>query len=106
MVKLLTRSKEYVRVVWRLENNTYSVSILEQVSKATGYRWQIGAIYVPLEKLRKKDHLKKYKGEPTAERRGRSELLYELTESNKNARKEIREAQVTVWEGVSNVSFD
>ena len=106
-MRLLTRSEEYVLLaVWRLQENAYGVSILEQVSKVTGYEWQIGAIYVPLEKLRKKGYLVKVKGEATAERGGRSKMMYRLTESGKRALKEIRAVQDTVWDGIPNVAFD
>jgi DNA-binding PadR family transcriptional regulator len=106
-MKLLTRSEEYVLLaVWRLKNNAYSISILEQVSAVTGYRWQIGAIYVPLEKLRKKGYLRKYRGAPTPERGGRSKLLYELTAAGKKALKQIKEVQENVWAGVSGIVID
>jgi len=106
-MKLLTRSEEYVLLaVWRLKDNAYSVSILEQVSQVTGYKWQIGAIYVPLEKLRKKGYLRKYRGESTSQRGGRSKLLYELTDAGLRALKEIRDIQDTVWAGVPKVVLD
>jgi len=106
-MKLLTRSEEYILLaVWRLKDNAYSVSILEQVSKVTGYKWQIGAIYIPLEKLRKKGYLRKYKGEPSAQRGGRSKRLYELTDAGIKALKEIRDVQDTVWAGVPKVALD
>jgi PadR family transcriptional regulator PadR len=106
-MRLLSRSEEYVLLaVWRLEGNAYTLSILEQISEVTGYKWQIGAIYIPLEKLRKKGYLRKYKGEPTPERGGRSKFLYELTATGKKALQEIKEVQETAWAGVSKVALD
>lgn len=106
-MKLLTRSEEYVLLaVWRLKDNAYSISILDQVSEVTGYKWQIGAIYVPLEKLRKKGYLRKYRGEPSAQRGGRSKWLYALTDAGIKALKEIRDVQDTVWAGVPKVALD
>ncbi len=106
-MRLLSRSEEFVLLsVWRLRGNAYTLSILDQVSAVTGYRWQIGAIYVPLEKLRKKGYLKKIKGDPTPERGGRSKFLYELTQAGMKALKEIKEVQETAWAGVSKVTFD
>ncbi len=106
-MRLLSRSEEYVLLaVWRLKGNAYTLSILEQISEVTGYKWQIGAIYVPLEKLRKKGYLRKYKGESTPERGGRSKFLYELTASGKKALQEIKEVQETAWAGVSKVALD
>jgi len=106
-MRLLSRSEEYVLLaVWRLEGNAYTLSILEQISEVTGYKWQIGAIYIPLEKLRKKGYLRKYNGEPTPERGGRSKFLYELTATGKKALQEIKEVQETAWAGVSKVALD
>ena len=106
-MKLLTRSEEYVLLaVWRLKDNAYSITILDQVSQVTGYRWQIGSIYVPLEKLRKKGYLRKQKGAPTPERGGRSKLLYELTVTGKKALREIKEVQENVWAGIKGIALD
>lgn len=106
-MKLLSRAEEYVLLaVWRLKGNAYTLSILDQVSEVTGYRWQIGAIYVPLEKLRKKGYLRKTKGEPTSERGGRSKFLYDLTDRGKKALKEIKEVHEAAWAGVSKFSLD
>ena len=106
-MRLLSRSEEYVLLaVWRLKGNAYTLSILNQVSEVTGYKWQIGAIYVPLEKFNKKGYLKKTKGDPTPERGGRSKFLYELTHSGRKALKAIKEVQESAWEGVSKVTFE
>ena len=106
-MRLLSRSEEYVLLaVWRLKGNAYTLSILDQISAVTGYKWQIGAIYVPLEKLRKKGYLKKTKGVPTPERGGRSKFLYELTDSGRKALKAIKEVQESAWAGVSRITFD
>jgi PadR family transcriptional regulator PadR len=106
-MRLLSRSEEYVLLaVWRLRGNAYTLSILDQVSKVTGYKWQIGAIYVPLDKLRKKRYLRKYKGAPTPERGGRSKFFYELTDAGMKALREIKQVQESAWAGVSKISFD
>lgn len=106
-MKLLTRSEEYVLLaVWRLQGNAYTLSILKQVSEVTGYEWQLGAIYVPLEKLAKKGYLRRHQGEPTHERGGRSKFLYDLTNAGKKALLEIREVQDSAWAGVPKVNLD
>ncbi len=106
-MRLLSRSEEYVLLaVWRLKGNAYTLSILAQVSNVTGYKWQIGAIYIPLEKLRKKKYLRKYKGDPTPERGGRSKFLYELTDAGIKALREIKQVQESAWSGLSERSFD
>jgi len=103
-MKLLTRSEEYVLLaVWRLPGNAYTLSILDQISQVTGYKWQIGAIYVPLEKLRQKGYLSKQKGDPTQTRGGRSKFLYELTDEGRKALQEIRAVQNSAWAGVTEL---
>jgi PadR family transcriptional regulator PadR len=106
-MRLLTRSEEYVLLaVWRLKGNAYTLSIMKQVSEVTGYQWQLGAIYVPLDKLTQKGYMKKNKGDPTRERGGRSKFLYALTPAGKKALQEIRAVQDTVWAGIPRITFD
>lgn len=103
-MKLLTRSEEYVLLaVWKLPGNAYTLSILDQVSQVTGYQWQIGAIYVPLEKLWQKGYLSKHKGDPSQTRGGRSKFLYELTTEGRKALQEIRVVQKNAWAGVPDL---
>lgn len=106
-MRLLTRSEEYVLLaVWRLQGNAYTLSIMRQVSEVTGYQWQLGAIYVPLDKLTRKGYLDKSRGGPTRARGGRSKFLYALTPAGKSALQEIRAVQDAVWAGIPGVAFD
>ena len=106
-MRLLTRSEEYVLLaVWQLGENAYTISILEKVSEFTGYKWQIGAIYVPLDKLREKGYLNKSKGSPTPERGGRSKYFYYLTDSGKKSLQEIKAIQDAAWADISKKAFD
>ena len=103
-MKLLTRSEEYVLLaVWRLQGNAYTLSILSQVSEVTGYDWQLGAIYVPLERLVRKRYLRRSKSGPTGERGGRSKFLYELTPLGHKALREIRAVHDTAWAGLPKI---
>ena len=100
-MKLLSRSEEYVLLaVWRLAGNAYTLSILAQVSDFTGYQWQLGSIYVPLEKLTRKGYLRRKKSGPTPERGGRSKFLYDITPAGKAALQEISEVQHSAWSGI------
>ncbi len=105
-MKLLTRSEEYVLLaVWRLQGNAYTLSILSQVSEVTGYEWQLGAVYVPLERLVQKGYLRRSKAEPTGERGGRSKFLYELTAGGRRALRAIRSVQETAWAGLPKINL-
>jgi DNA-binding PadR family transcriptional regulator len=106
-VKLLSRSEEYVLLaVWKQSGNAYTLTILEEVSRMTGYAWQVGTIHGPLEKLARKGYLRRIRTAPTPERGGRSKFLYELTGSGRKALKSIREIQVSAWAGVSDSALD
>ena len=106
-MKLLSRSEEILLLaIWKLEGNAYGVTIREIVSQMTGQDWTLGAIYVPLDKLTRKEYVKKSMSNPTGERGGRSKCLYEVSDDGKKALKEIREVQDSLWKDVSNIAFD
>lgn len=106
-MKLLSRSEEILLLaIWKLQGNAYGVTIRELVSQMTGQDWTLGAIYVPLDKLTRKEYVKKSMSNPTGERGGRSKCLYEVSEDGKKALKEIREVQDSIWKDVSNIALD
>ena len=106
-MRILSRIEEVILVaIWKLDGNAYGVSICDLVSQMTNKEWPLGAIYVPLDKLTRKEFVKKYIGNPTANRGGRSKCLYELTPEGKAALKEIHEINNSVWDGISGVAFD
>ena len=106
-MKLLSRSEEIVLLaIWKLLGNAYGVTIRDLVSELTSQDWTLGAIYVPLDKLTRKEYVKKYMSNPTTNRGGRSKCLYELTDDGKKALKEIREVQEALWKDVPNIAFE
>ena len=106
-MKLLSRSEEILLLaIWKLQGNAYGVTIRELVSQMTGQDWTLGAIYVPLDKLTRKEYVKKFMSNPTGERGGRSKCLYEVSEDGKNALKEIREVQDSIWKDVKDIALD
>ena len=106
-MKLLSRNEEIILLaVWRLRGNAYGVTIREQVSQVTGHEWTFGAIYVPLDKLTRKQYIYKSKSRPTTNRGGRSKCLYELSPKGKKALKEMRVVNEALWEGIPSAAFD
>ncbi|MFC2082149.1 PadR family transcriptional regulator [Bacteroidota bacterium] len=106
-MKLLSRSEEILLIaIWKLRGNAYGVTIRELVSQMTGQDWTLGAIYVPLDKLTRKEYVKKYMSNPTTERGGRSKCMYDVSEDGKKALKEIREVQDSIWKDVTDIAFD
>ncbi len=106
-MKLLSRSEEIILIaIWKLKGNAYGVTIREMVSQLTGHDWLFGAIYVPLDKLTRKEYVRKFNSEPTSSRGGRSKCMYELTIDGKKALKEMQAIQSNLWEGISDIALD
>ena len=104
---LLSRTEEIIMVtILKLEGNAYGVSIREQIFQDTGKYWSFASIYQPLNKLLRKEFVRKIKSAPTAERGGKSKFLYELTPEGKQALLEIRQTNEQVWAGAPRIVLD
>ena len=104
---MLTRAEELILLsVWRLQKNSYSVKIRDQIMGVTNKHWSFGAIYMPLERLEKQGLLKSFFADPTPERGGRSKRIYELTELGQRALIEIKNIQETAWQGLIKISLN
>ena len=103
----LTRAEEMILVtILKLKDNAYGVSIREQIFQDTGEKWSFASIYQPLDKLARKEFVRKIKGEPTAERGGKSKFYYEVTPEGKKDLLEIRKAHDQVWNGVPRIALE
>jgi DNA-binding PadR family transcriptional regulator len=99
--KILTRSEEFLLLaVLKLGDDAYPVSIFDEIGKATGSSWTLGAIYYPLQRLEEKGLVSSFLGDPTPERGGKSRRYYRLTESGREALSSARRAQEIMWRGV------
>ena len=106
-MNLLSRSEEIVLLaIWKLRGNAYGISIRNQVNETTGYKWSIGATYAPLHRLEKKGLVRTIKGEPIAERGGRSKIYYEVTPYGKKALHKIKRVHDAIWHDVPVFGFD
>jgi len=105
-MKMLSRSEEIVLLaVWKLQDEAYGVEIRKQVSHATGHDWSIGAIYAPLHRLEKKKLVRSFRGEPVAERGGRSKVYYTVTPEGKNSLIETRQIHETIWRDIPDLGM-
>jgi PadR family transcriptional regulator PadR len=97
-MKYLTRQEESILLaVFHLGGNAYLVTIRRFLKEQTGSPWSVGAVYVPLERLRKKGYLESYVGGSNA-RRGRNEIkYYKLTRSGLQALKKIKQVNDALW---------
>ena len=106
-MKLLTRPEEMILLtILKLKGNAYGVSIRDQIYKDTGEKWSFASIYQPLDKLVRKEYVEKEKGEPTAERGGKSKFYYNVTNDGKQALLKVREAQDKIWAGVPRLALE
>jgi len=100
-MKLLSRAEEIILlVILKLGHEAYGVKIREKIFSDTGATWSFASIYTPLEKLVRKELVIKMKGEPTAERGGKSKYYYKVTEDGIQALKELQESQKHIWAGI------
>ena len=101
-MKLLSRIEEIILLsIWRLQDDAYGMTIREEVIKATGKKWLLGAIYGPLGRLHKNGLVSTIKGDPIPERGGRSKVFYTLTETGLEALKEIQKVNAIIWKEIS-----
>ena len=69
-------------------------------------KWSFASIYQPLDKLTRKEYVRKIKGEPAAERGGKSKFYYQVTDEGKKALLALRAAHNRVWAGVSKIALE
>ena len=105
-MKLLSSHDEiFLLAILKLRDNAYGVTIRQEVSKATGEEWSIGAIYDPLYRLENKGLVESFLSNPTPERGGRSKRMFRIRpEGYKSllAHKRIRDG---LWQGVHQPVF-
>ncbi|MBN1274137.1 MAG: helix-turn-helix transcriptional regulator [Candidatus Aminicenantes bacterium] len=105
-MKLLSRAEEIILLaVFCLKENAYGIPIREFIREKTRTEWSLAQIYEPLNKLREKGYVLKYKDQPTPERGGRHKFLYRITKKGKTALLEIRTVHDRVWESVPKKSL-
>jgi PadR family transcriptional regulator PadR len=101
MDRILTRAEEFLLLaVLKLGDNAYPVSIFDEIGKATGSSWTLGAIYFPLQRLEEKGLLTSRLGDPNSERGGKSRRYYRITGAGLEALAAARQAQDNMWHGV------
>ena len=106
-MKLLSRIEEIILLsVWRLGDEAYGMAIREEVIRATGKKWLLGAIYGPLGRLHKNGYVLTYKGDPTPERGGRSKVYYRLSREGIKALREIQRVNAVIWDGIEELELE
>jgi PadR family transcriptional regulator PadR len=89
--------------VLRLGDEAYAVSIGDEILRCTGRTVSRGSIYITLDRLETKGHLKSRLADPTPERGGRAKRYYTLRPRALDALRETRRALVALWHGLESV---
>jgi len=100
-MQLLTKPEELLLLaICNLGNDAYGVEILNYLSEKTGKEWSIGSIYVPLDRLARKEYVDSFQGEPTAKRGGKSKRFFQVTKKGLEALRESKRVQEEMWENI------
>jgi len=103
---LLSRAEEIILMaIVNLKDNAYGIAIRQYVSKATGFKWSIGAVYAPLHRLEEKRYVAAVKGKPIKERGGRSRIYYQVTQEGREALLKLKHVNENLWKKVRAVEL-
>ena len=103
-MKFLSRIEEILLLtIWKLGDSAYGISIREQVEKDTGVTWLSGAIYAPLNRLRKNGFVAAHQADGSAELGGRPRVYYSLTRLGQEKLVAIQEMSQSMWSDVPDL---
>ena len=106
-MEVLTLNEEILLLaIYRLKANAYGVTIMEKVMETTRKKIVYGTLYNSLDTLVKKGLVTTYRGEPTAERGGRSKVYYNITDKGKLALQNTRELHASLWDGIADLAIE
>lgn len=106
-MRMLSRTDEIMLLaVWRLADNAYGVTIAEMLTRTSGKKWVLGAVYVPLERLEKKGYLSSCYGKSTKKRGGRRKRLYKLTKDGLDVLIKTKAREQLIWANISISSLE
>jgi len=91
--------------VWKLQKEAYGLEIRNHLSELSGQDLSVGAVYVPLKRLKKRGYLESWDSEPTEERGGRSKRFFKLTQKGVNALQKVRMVQESAWSDLPDLGF-
>jgi len=107
LMNYLTLNEEVLLLaIWSLKDNSYAVSIRDKVIEMTGKSLVYGTLYNSLDYLLKKGYVNSRRGEPTAERGGKSKVYFSLTPEGVTALERTREFHRAIWEGIDRLAVE
>ncbi len=97
-MQFLSRIEEILLLaIWKLKDNAFGLSIREQVEKDTGTKWLSGAIYAPLNRLKKNGYVETKRAKGSTSIRGRPRIYYTLTPLGEKKLRSIQELNKVMW---------
>ena len=105
-MKNLTRQEELILLaVLQLKENAYLVTIRDYLMRVMDKKLSIGAVYVPLNRLKKLGYLNIRVGEPNAKRGPNEIQYYDLSYFGVEALKEIQRVNDILWDGFEDFAM-
>ncbi|MEQ8524316.1 PadR family transcriptional regulator [Gracilimonas sp.] len=103
---ILSRMEELILLsVWKLQDEAYGLEIRLHLSEILDHDLSVGAVYVPLKRLKKRGFLDSWDSEPTEERGGRSKRFYKLSKKGLNALQQVRTVQENAWSDLPDLGL-
>jgi PadR family transcriptional regulator PadR len=103
-MQFLSRIEEILLLaIWKLKDNAFGISIREQVERDTGTKWLSGAIYAPLNRLKKNGYVKTKKAKGSTDLGGRPRIYYVLTPLGEKKLRSIQELNKVMWAEVPDM---
>ena len=89
--------------IWKLGDEAYGISIIEQVEKDTGVKWMSGSVYGALNRLSKNRYISTTKVEQSPEQTGRPRIYYRLTNSGMEKLAETQKVTKSLWHEIPDL---
>lgn len=103
-MNFLSRVEEILLLaIWKLADNAYGISIRKQVEQDTGTEWLSGAIYAPLNRLKKNGYVETIQAQGSTDLGGRPRIYYRLTSLGERKLANIQEVNRSIWMGVPDL---
>jgi len=103
-MSFLSRIEEILLLsIWKLGDNAFGISIIEQVEKDTNSQWRSGSIYGALNRLKKNDLIAISRMEQSPERVGHPRIYYKLTGIGMEKLIAAQKVAQSIWLGVPDL---
>lgn len=103
----LTRIEEIILLsVWRLQKDAYGLAIRRHAAELMNQQLSVSAVYIPLERLKKRSLLRSWESSPTEKRGGRRKRFFAITRDGWQALNQLRNMQQKAWDNLPPLAFE